>query len=326
MLAFDTIYKFESGLGNTGLLEIPNSFNKGKVFAKCEWENPTGSIKDRVAYHLVMNELRGRMPDEHIKILEYTGGSLGVSLALITRLLGLECKLVLSETTAASIINSIKHNGASTVLVDRKDGFLGVINKAIEVYEADPTWSFLFQHENSANLDCHYQTTGMEILNQAPASIDAWVASIGTGGSLMGVYKRLREVNPDIALYATNPDELAYGDVSPPNHQKKFSGSGGLGFGNKQRFVRENEHQVKHHFRIRYQDCLHRMWTFYQREGIKLGSSAAANLIAAEAVSATQNQHLSTYTIFPSLATTEEWNDAESYARSMTKQSLAAAL
>jgi len=326
MLAFETIAEFESNLGNTNLLEIPNASNRGRVFAKCEWENPTGSIKDRVAYHLVMNELRGRMPGERIKILEYTGGSLGVSLALITRLLGLECRLILSDATSASIINSIRHYGADTVLVDREEGFLGVINKAIAVYEADPTWAFLFQHENSANLECHYQSTGIEILNQAPAGIDAWVASIGTGGSLMGVYQRLREVNPQIALYATNPDELAYGDVCPPNCHKKFSGSGGLGFGNKQRFVRENEHQVKHHFRIRYEDCLQRMWTFYQTEGIKLGSSAAANLIAAEAVAATQNQHQSTYTIFPSLATTEEWNDAEILARSSAKHSLAAAL
>ncbi len=313
MFSEKSIFHFESKLGNTSLIEIPNGISNGRIFAKCEWENPTGSIKDRVAYHLVSELLKEKGHDEEIKILEYTGGSLGVSLALIAKLLDLRLRLVLSESTASSTTRRIRELGAQLHFVEKEKGFLGVINTAIGISKEDPSWSFLYQHENKENLMCHFNTTGTEILSQVPAKIDSWVASIGTGGTLMGVYNRLIEKFPNIELYATNPDELAYGDNAAPNSKKKFSGSGGLGYGKKQLFVMENESKVKQHFRVSYEQCLSSMQEFYQRESLKIGSSAAANLYAARKIAKNKGNQHCTVTIFPSLATSEEWNDVEKY-------------
>ncbi len=314
MMPENSISSFESSLGNTSLLEVPNGGKNGRIFAKCEWENPTGSIKDRVAYHLINAFMEDRKNNtEEIKFLEYTGGSLGISLALIANILDVKLKLVLSESSAASTVRRIKDLGAQLHFVEKEKGFLGVINAAKDIAANDPSWSFLYQHENRANLLCHYNTTGVELVNQIPVNINAWVASIGTGGTLMGVYNRLTEHFPQAILYATNPAELAYGDKAPPNSQKKFSGSGGLGYGQKQRFVMENEDQVEKHFRISYEECLSCMNDFYQREGIKIGSSSAANLIAARHISMDKGNTHCTATIFPALATSEEWHDVERY-------------
>jgi len=262
---------------------------------------------------MISKLLQKNKDPKDMKVLEYTGGSLGVSLALITNLLNLKLTLVLSESTAPSVTRRIKELGAKLHFVEKEKGFLGVINTAINISKEDPSWSFLYQHINKENLMCHFNTTGLEILNQAPVKIDSWVASIGTGGTLMGVYNRLVETFPDIELYATNPDELAYGDSAAPNSKKKFSGSGGLGYGKKQQFVMENESKVKKHFRVSYEQCLSNMMDFYQREGLKIGSSAAANLYAAREIAKNKGKGHCTVTIFPALATSEEWNDVEKH-------------
>lgn len=312
-----SISTFKSKLGNTSLLEVQNGNNNGRIFAKCEWENPTGSIKDRVAYYMVESYLRDNQDDaENTHFLEYTGGSLGVSLAWITNLLNLPLLLVLSESTSSSTIKRVMELGADVHFVDKEKGFLGVINEAINISKHNASLSFLYQHKNRANLMCHYNTTGEELINQLPMNINAWVASIGTGGTLMGVYRRLKETHTDIELFATNPNELAYGDVAPPNSLKKFSGSGGLGYGQKQTFVEEQEDQIKKHFRVSYSECLACMHDFYVKEGMKIGTSAAANLIAARKIARNKGKDYCTATIFPSLASPEEWRDVEQFVAS----------
>jgi cysteine synthase A len=264
----------------------------------------------------VIQEKEKKNNNESAKLLEYTGGSLGVSLALIANLLDMKIMLVLSESSASSTVKCIQDLGAEVHFVGKEKGFLGVINETVDIARRDPSLLFLYQHENRANIMCHYSTTGTELAKQIPVNINAWVASIGTGGTLMGVYHRLREDFPEVALYATNPDELAYGDMAPPNSLKKFGGSGGLGHGKKQRFVMEDEDLISAHFRVSYKECLVCMNDFYLSEGLKIGSSAAANLIAARKISAKKGNQHCTATIFPSLATPEEWKDVENHVRS----------
>jgi cysteine synthase A len=303
-------------LGDTPLMEVPGADNGSRVFAKCEWTNPTGTVKDRPVFGMVYRELKktplARRGEIHI--LEYTGGSLGLALSRLCARLGLRLTLVLSAATDPALVAELSGHGSEVVLVDRERGFWGVMEMARRLAAENPTWRFLYQHENPANLWMHRYTTGQEIAEQLPNdAVDgpcAWLASIGTGGTLMGVYAALVPKLPQLQLFATTPAELPYGSNAPPNGKPKFLGSGGLGCGRKQPFVASDESRIKGHMQYSYDEALRGMRDFHALTGLKIGSSAAANWLAARQVAERLGPKATVITVFPSAATDFEWNKA----------------
>lgn len=304
--------EFKKKLGNTPIIEIQTNSNCANIYAKCEWENPTGSIKDRAAYSMIMN-LLSQTPKEKwgdIHVLEYSGGNLSLSIAEICYHLDIKVTLVLSSGAGKSLVNKLKKLNVDIHLVDKQKGFWGVMEYAINLAHSNPKWSFLYQHTNQQNLLAHKKETGKEILEWSKnlnLELNAWIASVGTGGTLIGVYETLKTKYPNIELHMVMPKELTYGSPQPPNGLRKYAGSGGLGNSRKQKFVEDNEECIASELNYSFEETLYEMRDFFSKTGIKIGTSAAANLLAAKKVSERLDSNQNIITIFPDSGSEEEW-------------------
>lgn len=304
--AFPPLGRFRAQLGSR-LIEVPQVSGCGRVFAKCEFDNPTSTVKDRVACAMLWRLLQQEQTTRGLHVLEYSGGTLAVPLAQLCQELEIPITLVLSSGSDPSLLDQLALYQAAVELVDKTKGFYAVMERAMELSRANPAWKFLYQHENEANLYMHETTTGKEILEQLPvARVDAWVTSIGTGGSLIGVYRALSRVYPKLAMYATTPAEMPYGSSEAANGKPKFAGSGGLGNGIRQPFVLPYDDLVRSHLTYGYPETLVLMRDFRRETGMWIGSSAAANLAAARMLATTLGPDSIVVTLFPSAGTAEE--------------------
>jgi len=188
-------------IGNTPLVELPRLSPDGvKIYAKLEGQNPTGSIKDRVA--LAMVEAASLEPGQ--ELLEPTSGNTGISLALVAKLKGLKLTCVMPENATPERRALLELYGARIVDSPAGEGSNGAVRKAQQIAAADPRYVMLFQYANEANPRAHYEGTGAEIVRDLP-HVDVLVAGLGTGGTLMGAARRLREANPDVVIAAAEP-------------------------------------------------------------------------------------------------------------------------
>lgn len=305
---FPALASFARGLGRTPLVQVPGPPSGAAIFAKFEWHNPTGSIKDRTAYAMVYTLLASRddVAVRRLKLLEYSGGNLAASLGKICHGLKLPLRLVLGLASPPSLLSRLAEWGAEVRLVNMCDGFHTLIDEAVAL-STDPAWTFLHQHTNETNLQMHEACTGAEILDQLPRrSIEAWVASIGTGGTLLGVLRALRNRFPHVLAHAVTPAELPYGTAAPPSSLPKIAGSGGFGLGRKQPFVARQEDDVHRHHYISYPDALAAMREFREQTALYIGSSAAANWLVARNVAAGLSAEATVVTVFPCSGTPEE--------------------
>lgn len=193
-------------IGHTPLVEIPRMSPKPEVriFAKLEGHNPTGSLKDRIAKYMVEQaEKSGQLTPDKV-ILEPTSGNTGISLAMIAHRKGYRLKVVIPENVSEERYQLLELYGAEVVLSEGKSGTNGAIALAQEMAAKDPRYHMLFQYGNPANPLAHYETTGPEILEDLP-EVDVFVAGLGTGGTLMGVGRRLKEHNPNTRVIAVVP-------------------------------------------------------------------------------------------------------------------------
>jgi cysteine synthase A len=306
---YPALHEFRSGLGNTPLLDVTGPAQGARILAKCEWVNPAGSIKDRVAYALVCTALQehGERPLNHLRLLEYSGGNLAAALAQLGAALGIDTWCVLSSASAPSLLDQLAARKCRVELVDKELGFLAVIRTGLRIAATEPDWTLLYQHRNPANPAFHEATTGTEIVAQLNGRRpDVWIASIGTGGTLTGVLRALRRVNPAVQPIGVTPAELPYGSPQPPNGRPKYAGSGGFGYGIRQPFVRPHDHEV-HHRTISYPDALAGMAEFFDRTGMRIGSSAAANWLIACDIAAELPPTATVVTVFADAGTPEEW-------------------
>lgn len=303
---------FDGKIGDTPLQLVYINKNGAKVYAKYEWYNLFGSIKDRAALAMLKDAVSrdNNLLCRKNKILEYSGGNLAVSLAGICSRFGIRLTLVMPDGMPQSYLNLLKQYQFELIIVNSALGFLGVINRAKKIAKQDLTYHFLYQHKNNANLNCHRTTTAREIILQAQhsnlKSIDAFVASIGTGASLMGTYQGLIDNGHTPLLYASMPSEMPYGTFNIPSSVKKFAGSGGLGYGIRQPLVKSKDACIQHHFLYSIEQCYKQIIEFYEESGLIIGSSAAANLLAAKSITSQLSSHCNVITLFPSLATPEE--------------------
>jgi len=193
-------------IGNTPLVKLLSfSTSYLEIWAKLEMFNPGGSIKDRAALYMIEDaEKRGVLTKDKI-VIEPTSGNTGIGLALVCRLKGYRIKVVMPESMSIERRKILKAYGAEVILTPGELGTSGAINKAHEMLKANPELYFMpNQFDNPANPKAHYETTAVEILNQIN-DISAFVAGIGTSGTLMGVAKRLKEHNPKIKIAGVEP-------------------------------------------------------------------------------------------------------------------------
>jgi cysteine synthase B len=193
-------------VGNTPLVELRRISPKSSVtiYGKLEGENPTGSIKDRVAKSMIeAAEASGELtPGRHL--LEPTSGNTGHALAMVAKLKGYPLTCVMPENATEERMKMLRLYGAEIVLSPGEEGSNGAVRLALEMAEHDPKYFMPFQYANPANPGAHYEGTGAEIAD-ALDRVDVLVAGLGTGGTLMGAGARLRETFPDIVIAAAEP-------------------------------------------------------------------------------------------------------------------------
>lgn len=196
-----------ASIGNTRLVELPrlSPSRAVRLFAKLESDNPTGSVKDRIARRMVeRGEAEGALRPG-MTILESTSGNTGIALAMIGRVKGYPVKLVMPDNLTPERAELLHVYGAEIVYSPGEQGSNGAVHMAQQIVAAEPgRYFYPYQYGNAANPEAHYQTTGPEIVADLP-EITHFVGGLGTGGTLMGVGRRLREHNPQIQIVAAEP-------------------------------------------------------------------------------------------------------------------------
>lgn len=196
-------------IGHTPLLQLDKySAEKGlstPIVAKVEFFNPGGSVKDRIALSMIEDAEQKGLLKPGATIIEPTSGNTGVGLALVSAVKGYHLILTMPETMSVERRNLVKAYGAEVRLTSGKDGMPGAIKAAEELRDSIPGSIILQQFENASNPERHYLTTGVEIWDDTDGQVDIFVAGVGTGGTISGVGRRLKEYNPNVKIIAVEP-------------------------------------------------------------------------------------------------------------------------
>lgn len=213
---------FDELIGNTPLMElarIKNEYNlNGNIFAKLEFFNPAGSVKDRVALKMINDAERQGILKKGGTVIEPTSGNTGIGLAAVCTARGYKAVIVMPDTMSVERIKLIKSFGAEIVLTDGKKGMTGAIEEAERLKNEISGSIIAGQFENPSNPEAHFETTGPEIYNDLDGRVDIFVAGVGTGGTLSGTGRYLKQKNPKVKIIAVEP-------LSSPVLSKGESGS-----------------------------------------------------------------------------------------------------
>ncbi len=266
-------------IGNTPLLEL-NKYSTAKgietpVIAKVEFFNPGGSVKDRIALAMIESAEQAGTLKPGATIIEPTSGNTGVGLALVSAVKGYKLILTMPETMSVERRNLVKAYGAEVRLTPGKDGMKGAIQAAEELRASIPGSVILQQFENPANPAKHYATTGPEVWRQTDGKIDIFVGGVGTGGTVSGVGRYLKEQNPGVKIVAVEPlsSPVLNGGQSGPHKIQ------GIGAG----FVPKTYDStvIDEVFDVENDDAIRTGREIAQTEGLLVGISAGAALFAA---------------------------------------------
>ncbi len=261
-------------VGNTPLLSLNKfSANKGletSIIAKVEFFNPGGSVKDRVALAMIEDAEAKGILKPGATIIEPTSGNTGVGLALVSAVKGYHLILTMPETMSIERRNLVKAYGAEVRLTSGREGMTGAIKAAEELKASIPGSVILQQFENPANPAKHYATTGPEIWAQTEGKIDIFVAGVGTGGTVSGIAKYLKEKNPNIKVYGVEPATSAVLNGKPSGPHKIQ----GIGAG----FIPKtfNSDVVDEVLMIDNDDAIRTGRELAQQEGLLVGISSGA--------------------------------------------------
>lgn len=276
-------------IGNTPLLEL-QAYGKSEkldatVIAKLEYFNPAGSVKDRIAFAMIDDAERRGAIHPGDTIIEPTSGNTGVGLAFVSAVKGYKLILTMPETMSIERRNLVKAYGAEVVLTPGSAGMKGAIAKAEELRDSIKGSVILQQFENPANPTMHYNTTGPEILQQTDGDIDIFVAGVGTGGTVSGIGKYLKEHKKNIKIVAVEPESSAVLSGEPAGTHK-IQGIG-AGFVPKT-FSREAVDEI---FKVPNDAAILTSRKLAATEGLLVGiSSGAAAYAAAELAKKPENK------------------------------------
>jgi len=202
-------------IGNTPLIQIhkmARNLRGVQIFAKAEWLNPGGSVKDRAGLRIIEDgEKSGQLTRSRI-ILDSTSGNTGIAYAMIATIKGYQVELVVPANLSEERKKTLLFYGANLIFTDPLLGSDGALLEARRIYEANPDRYFKGdQYNNPSNWRAHYETTGIEILQQSKGRVTHFIAGVGTGGTLIGTGRRLKEYNPDIKIFGVQPDNGFHG-------------------------------------------------------------------------------------------------------------------
>ena len=269
-------------IGNTPMINITYTY-KGKenhIYAKLEMFNITGSIKDRVAYYIIKNAKEKGMLKEHMPIIEATSGNTGISLSALGAYYKHPVYIFMPDWASKERIELMKLYGANITLISKeKGGFIKCVEEAKKL--AKELNGFLAnQFENEDNVLAHYETTGKEILEQlGEKKIGGFISGVGTGGTLMGIGKRLKEINHHIKVYALEPENMPIFSHGKILGQHKIEGIGDDFV--PEIFKRNTEIIEKDIMLINDEDAMNMARKLAKELGLGVGISSGANLIGA---------------------------------------------
>lgn len=276
-------------IGNTPLVEL-EKFSKSQgldtpIIAKVEFFNPGGSVKDRIALAMVEDAEKRGILKPGATIIEPTSGNTGVGLALVSAVKGYHLILTMPDTMSVERRNLVKAYGAEVRLTPGKDGMKGAIGAAEALRDSIPGSIILGQFVNPANPAKHYATTGVEVWNQTEGKVDIFVAGVGTGGTVSGTGKFLKEMNPNIKVIAVEPKSspVLNGGASGPHKIQ------GIGAG----FVPDtySSQYIDEVFDVENDDAIRTGRELAQKDGVLVGiSSGAAAYAAAQIAKRPENK------------------------------------
>lgn len=285
-------------IGNTPLLELAKFSAAGgsdtPIIAKIEYFNPGGSVKDRIAFAMISAAEKKGLLKPGATIIEPTSGNTGVGLALVSAVKGYKLILTMPETMSIERRNLVKAYGATVKLTPGKDGMKGAIKAAEELRESIAGSVILQQFENMANPEIHYHTTGPEVWNDTEGKIDIFVAGVGTGGTISGTAKYLKEQNPNIKVIAVEPtDSAVLSGGQSGSHKIQGIGAG---------FIPStyNGNLVDEIFQVENDQAILASRHLAQQEGLLVGiSSGAAAFAAREIAKRPENKGKTIVTLLP---------------------------
>ena len=266
-------------IGNTPLVEL-NRYSKFRgvetpIIAKVEFFNPGGSVKDRIGLAMIEAAEKDGKLKPGATIIEPTSGNTGVGLALVSAIKGYKLILTMPETMSVERRNLVKAYGAEVRLTSGKEGMPGAIKAAEELRDATPGSVILEQFENPANPRKHYETTGQEIWKDTDGDVEIFISGVGTGGTISGIGKALKEKNPNIKIIAVEPlsSPVLHGGASGP-HKIQGIGAGFIPRTYNSDFVDEV-------FDVENDDAILAGRQLAQQEGLLVGISSGAAAFAA---------------------------------------------
>ncbi|ARR02258.1 MULTISPECIES: cysteine synthase A [Campylobacter] len=265
-------------IGNTPLIKINKFGNEANILAKCEFLNPSHSVKDRIALNMIENAISSNKIDKNTTIIEPTSGNTGVGLAMIAAERGLKIILTMPSSMSIERQKLLKAFGAELVLTDPKYGMQGAVDEAIRLSKEIQNSFIPSQFDNPANPDMHKRTTALEIWNDTDGKVDIFVAGFGTGGTVSGVGEILKSKNPNIKVIAVEPAKsplISKGEAGPHMIQ-------GIGAN----FIPKNLNRdiIDELFTVSNEDAIATAKALAQSEGLLVGISSGANIYAASQI------------------------------------------
>ena len=264
-------------VGNTPIIKLQIQVNNRtyQMYTKLEFMNPSGSVKDRIAKYMIESaESRGILKRNSI-IVEATSGNTGIALAMVAAAKGYRMVVFMPEHMSKERIRLMESLGAEVCLTPKEDGFEGAVRKTEEVAKRSSIHVYLTrQFSNEENVTAHYRTTGREIIDQVPERVDLFVAGVGTGGTLFGVGKALREVNPQVKLVAVEPAEAALLSGETEIHDHKIAG---IGDGFIPGIVKTSELDLI--AKVKSDDAVDMSKRLCKEYGLMVGISSGANIL-----------------------------------------------
>ena len=269
-------------IGNTPLVRLNTLSNTSgaTLLGKCEFMNPTSSVKDRIGFNMIKSAMEEGLINQETLIIEPTSGNTGIALAAICTALGLKLTLTMPESMSIERRNLLKALGANLVLTPAALGMKGAIDEADKLVASHPNAIVLQQFANPANPAIHRVTTAQEILRDTDNTVDIFVAAVGTGGTLTGTGEALREALPNVQIIAVEPKDSAVLSGGKPGPHKIQ----GIGAG----FVPKvlNTTLYNEVISVSNDDAINAAKALAKTEGLLVGISAGANIHAASLIAA----------------------------------------
>lgn len=286
-------------IGNTPTqkLRIEHLGRSYAIYAKLEFMNPSGSIKDRIAKYIIEQAERKGLLKPGYTVVEATSGNTGIALSMVTAAKGYKMLVVMPEHMTGERIKIMVNLGASLCLTQKSKGFEGAIAKADMIAKSADHYFPTNQFRNPDNVRAHYYTTGREIIQQIEGTIDAFIAGVGTGGTLMGVGKALKKRYPKTLIVAVEPDEAAVLTGSTKTQDHRIAG---IGDG----FVPEivDRNFVDKVVTVKSHDAIEMARKLSRELGLMVGVSSGANILASIKIIDEIGQNKKVATVLPDRA------------------------